>query len=105
MDRLARHLLQRNPDTLKDEELLELLLRFAVSEEEAFQLARRLLEHYPGIAALLLAGMGLCFFAPNTREIAERFEPRPRYAAYAGVLLTVSLFFMGRVSSFLYFQF
>ena len=56
MDRLARHLLQRNPDTLKDEELLELLLRFAVSEEEASQLARRLLEHYPGIAALLEAG-------------------------------------------------
>ena len=63
------------------------------------------LSSYPGIAALLIAGMGLCFFAPNTREIAERFEPRPRYAAYAGVLLTVSLFFMGRVSSFLYFQF
>ena len=56
MDRLARHLLQRNPDTLKDEELLELLLRFAVSEEEASLLARRLLEHYPGIAALLEAG-------------------------------------------------
>ena len=56
MDRLARHLLQRNPDTLKDEELLELLLRFAVSEEEASLLARRLLEHYPSIAALLEAG-------------------------------------------------
>lgn len=56
MDRLARHLLQRNPDTLKDEELLELLLRFAVSEEEASLLAHRLLEHYPGIAALLEAG-------------------------------------------------
>ncbi len=35
MDRLARHFLHRNPDTMKDAELLELLLRFAVPEPEA----------------------------------------------------------------------
>lgn len=52
MDRLARHLLQRNPDTLKDAELLELLLRYAVPQDAA-ALAKRLLEHYPNLAALL----------------------------------------------------
>lgn len=53
MDRLARHFLHRNPDTMKDAELLELLLRFAVPEPEA--LARRLLEHYPSLASILEA--------------------------------------------------
>lgn len=53
MDRLARHFLHRNPDTMKDAELLELLLRFVVSEPEA--LARRLLEHYPSLASILEA--------------------------------------------------
>ena len=52
MDRLARHLLQRNPDTLKDAELLELLLRYVVPQDAA-ALAKRLLEHYPNLAALL----------------------------------------------------
>ncbi len=53
MDRLARHLLHGNPDTMKDAELLELLLRFAVPDPNA--LARRLLEHYPGLATVLEA--------------------------------------------------
>ena len=52
MDRLARHLLQHNPDTLKDAELLELLLRYVVPQDAA-ALAKRLLEHYPNLAALL----------------------------------------------------
>ena len=55
MDRLARHLLQRNPDTLKDAELLELLLRFAVGETNATALAQRLLERWPCLASVLEA--------------------------------------------------
>ncbi len=55
MDRLARHLLQRNPDTLKDAELLELLLRFAVGETNAAALAQRLLERWPCLASVLEA--------------------------------------------------
>ena len=55
MDRLARHLLQRNPDTLKDAELLELLLRFAVGENDASALAQRLLERWPCLASVLEA--------------------------------------------------
>lgn len=55
MDRLARHLLQRNPDTLKDAELLELLLRFGVGETNAAALAQRLLERWPCLASVLEA--------------------------------------------------
>lgn len=55
MDRLARHLLQRNPDTLKDAELLELLLRFVVGETNAAALAQRLLERWPCLASVLEA--------------------------------------------------
>ena len=55
MDRLARHLLQRNPDTLKDAELLERLLRFAVGETNAAALAQRLLERWPCLASVLEA--------------------------------------------------
>lgn len=55
MDRLARHLLQRNPDTLKDAELLELLLRFAVGENGAPALAQCLLERWPCLASVLEA--------------------------------------------------
>lgn len=47
----------------------------------------------------------ICFFAKNTRELSESFTPKWYYAAASGVLLAASVFFMGRVSSFLYFQF
>ncbi|MEA4824988.1 MAG: MBOAT family O-acyltransferase [Clostridiaceae bacterium] len=70
-----------------------------------FQSGLAYLIENPTIILLILGGMGICFFAPNTREIAEKYEPKGKYAAYAGVLLAVSLLFMGRVSSFLYFQF
>ena len=54
---------------------------------------------------LIVAGACICFFAPNTREMFEEFKPRWYHAVFAGALFTISLFFMGRVSSFLYFQF
>jgi len=54
---------------------------------------------------LVVAGACICFFAPNTREMFSEFRPRWYHAVFAGALFTVSLFFMGRVSSFLYFQF
>ncbi len=52
-ERLARKFLRRNPDTLTDAELLELLLQFSHSEPE--KMAHRLLVHYPNIANLLEA--------------------------------------------------
>ncbi len=55
--------------------------------------------------ALLLAGAGICFFAPSTRDISERFAPRWYHAALAGAALVASLFLMGTVSNFLYMEF
>jgi alginate O-acetyltransferase complex protein AlgI len=57
------------------------------------------------VAALVVASSGICFFAPNTREMFLEEKPRWYHAVYGGALITVSLFFMGRVSDFLYFQF
>ncbi len=57
------------------------------------------------IIALLILGAVIIFGFKNTGEIAENFEPKPRYAVLAGILMAVSLFCMGSVSNFLYFQF
>lgn len=57
------------------------------------------------VVLLTLVSAAVCFFAPNTRQISERFEPKWYYAVYAGALLTASLFYMGSVSNFLYFAF
>lgn len=57
------------------------------------------------VALLTLAGAAICFFAPNTRQISERFQPKWYYAVFSGALLTASLFYMGTVSNFLYFAF
>jgi len=57
------------------------------------------------VTALIIAGACICFFAPNTREMFSKMKPRWYHAVFAGVLFTMSLFFMGRVSNFLYFQF
>jgi D-alanyl-lipoteichoic acid acyltransferase DltB (MBOAT superfamily) len=54
---------------------------------------------------LIIAGACICFFAPNTREMFSESRPRWYHAVFAGALFTMSLFFMGRVSNFLYFQF
>ncbi|MDL2274318.1 hypothetical protein LJC34_07255 [Oscillospiraceae bacterium OttesenSCG-928-G22] len=59
----------------------------------------------PWVFALVVIGAAICFFAPNTKQIAESFEPKWYHAAFAGALLSVSLFLMGQVSGFLYFQF
>lgn len=57
------------------------------------------------VVFLMIIGAALCFFAPNAKEIAEKFEPKWYHAVFAGALIAVSLLFMGEVSSFLYFQF
>lgn len=58
-----------------------------------------------GILALLIFGAVIIFGFKNTGELSESFTPKARYAVYAGVLMAVSLFCMGGVSNFLYFQF
>lgn len=57
------------------------------------------------VAFLTLVGAGICFLAPNSREISERFQMKWYHAVFAGALLVASLFCMGRVSDFLYMQF
>lgn len=52
-DRLTRRFLLRDPDTLTDAELLELLLRF--STDDAQVLTERILAQYPNIAAVIEA--------------------------------------------------
>lgn len=52
-DRLANHLLRHGSDTLSDENLLELLLRFATQEPKTA--AAALLRHFPGIADIMEA--------------------------------------------------
>ncbi|MDR1136234.1 MAG: hypothetical protein LBL49_08680 [Clostridiales Family XIII bacterium] len=54
---------------------------------------------------LIFAGILIVFFTKNAWELAEEFKPDMRHAVWAAALLTLSLFFMTNVSSFLYFQF
>jgi alginate O-acetyltransferase complex protein AlgI len=53
----------------------------------------------------LCIGLAICFFAKNTTQISIDFKPTLRYAVLAGFSLAISLFLMGGVSKFLYFQF
>jgi hypothetical protein len=57
------------------------------------------------VVVLMVAGAAICFFAPNSRQISEKFELKWYHAVFSGILLTISMFFMGKVSSFLYFRF
>ena len=57
------------------------------------------------ILTVIFVSAMICFFAKNSNEICDRFEPKGRYAVMAGILLAISLFRMTAVSQFLYFQF
>ena len=57
------------------------------------------------ILALILFSAFICFFPKNSNEIVKDGNYRWYQAALCGGLLCVSLFFMGGVSNFLYFQF
>lgn len=58
-----------------------------------------------GIIAMLVLSAVIIFGFKNSGQIAESFKPKARYAVFSAVLLAVSVFFMGQVSNFLYFQF
>lgn len=57
------------------------------------------------IVALLLVGMAITFFAPNSKQMTDNFQPGIRHAVAAAVMLGISLAQMTSVSNFLYFQF
>ena len=52
-DPLSYKFMHRSPDGLKDEELLELLLRY--SRDDAGEMARKILERFPNIAVIMEA--------------------------------------------------
>lgn len=57
------------------------------------------------IYLLLLVSAGICFLLPNTGEILQKKSLHVGHAVVCGILFAASLFFMGSVSNFLYFQF
>lgn len=61
-------------------------------------------ENYMVIALVIVSAI-ICFGFKNNQERFKDFTPRWYHPAAAGALIAASLFFMGDVSSFLYFQF
>lgn len=62
------------------------------------------LEHLE-LGILVLAGLAICYLAPTTKTLSEKFKPTPVWLVYTGVLLAVCLCGMDQVVQFLYFQF
>lgn len=54
---------------------------------------------------VLIFGSLIAFLGKNTTELSKDFMPSYRYAVFAGVAMAISLFWMGGVAKFLYFQF
>lgn len=54
---------------------------------------------------VLVTGILIVYFGENTFEIRNKFKPNLKYALWSGILLIMSLFQMGSVAKFLYFQF
>lgn len=57
------------------------------------------------VMILIVLSPVITFGFKNSNEIAEKFEPKIRYAVFSAILMAISLFSMGEVSNFLYFQF
>ena len=57
------------------------------------------------IIVLMALSAFICFAMPNTGEIVKHGKLSRKYAVLSGIVLAASLFYMGAVSSFLYFQF
>lgn len=54
---------------------------------------------------VLLLGMGICWFAPNTSEIMAHHKNNKKTLAYALALMFLCIINMAKVVQFLYFQF
>jgi len=57
------------------------------------------------VCVIMLIGALICFLAPNSTALAEKRELSFRHAVYSAALIIASLACMGRVSTFLYFNF
>lgn len=54
---------------------------------------------------LTFVGLGICFFLPTTKTLAEKFKTDWKRLLYAAVLLIICICSMDKVVQFLYFQF
>lgn len=63
------------------------------------------LQTHAEVAVLLVVGAIICFFLPNSNEIAQTEKLKWYHPLFSGVLLACSLLCMSQVSQFLYFQF
>ena len=54
---------------------------------------------------LLLIGLFICWFLPNSKTMQEKFRPTWKSAIYAAILLIACITQMNQVVQFLYFQF
>ena len=57
------------------------------------------------VCFIIVVGALICFLLPNSNHLAEKKEMSFRHAIYSAALLVASLACMGRVSTFLYFNF
>ena len=57
------------------------------------------------VCVIMLIGALICFLTPNSTALAEKRELSFRHAVYSAALIIASLACMGRVSTFLYFNF
>ncbi|MDD2957636.1 MAG: hypothetical protein PHE06_11230 [Lachnospiraceae bacterium] len=57
------------------------------------------------IGLMLLISLLICWFAPTTKQMAEKFRPNWRSFLFTGGLLTYCVLNMNKVVQFLYFQF
>lgn len=54
---------------------------------------------------LLLIGLFICWFLPNSKTMQEKFRPTWKSALYAAILLIACITQMNQIVQFLYFQF
>ena len=63
-----------------------------------------ILEHQK-MGLLLLIGLSICWFLPNTEQISKKFKANWPYLIYAATILITCLLKMDKIVQFLYFQF
>ena len=60
---------------------------------------------HKAIGLRLVIGLFICWFLPNSKQMAERFKPGVKTLIFAAALLLLCLINMNKVVQFLYFQF
>lgn len=61
--------------------------------------------HHQKLGLLVVVSLLICWFAPTTKQMAEKFKADWKHFLFAGALFAVCLSRMNQVVQFLYFQF